>query len=1106
MMLGSRANGRWAERMGGGMVWAAALSVLLGVGRWARGDVAVTYRLLREGNVSAAIYDGKGRMIREMLRAEPQKAGEQSVAWDGLDMEGKPAPAGTYEWRVLETAGLRSEYLMSVGTSVGSGWWTGNHGGPAFVAVEADSFVTAASSEGPPEILRCSFDGRVMWERASFEPARNPRDVAIGGGKVFYLQDNGKIHVLDFDTGESVGKPLPGLFPVRQVKTPELVGESNETKTFSMDVPNGEYFLRFNYGDGAKATTLVEVHPNGMEPSPGHRTLADKMMWWQLPAAAAGAAKPIFIPQIYQNPRSVPVKDGKLRVEFIPQGKPGQNVYWRVNEIEVLALADRIAAAGDQLVLSCSGAGAVMWLDPKSGEVRDTAKVADVRDIAIGADGAVLALTGDGVVEFSRAAKTPVSVIRGLVAPIALAVDGSSGEILVAEGGQSSQVKRFDKTGKPTATFGRAGGRLTGAYEPKDFAGVSGVAPDGHGGFLVSEQTSAPRRVARFDREGAPVREWFGGMGFYVHTSLDPLDPTIGWMRPQERMWIIKVKMDYERREWRPIACYRWEEMLDEGFFQRNAEYTHIRCLRRDINGDGQAETLLWCQAVPGLVLVEDEAGRRLRPLAAMGAVDAELTDAQKPVAVEKLPAAWAGAIRRAGGDPADVKSRVKFSRYSWADANGDGVMQAEELQLGAGRDARCVRVDDDLTLWQGGAHTGQSGIFTRYKPVRFTACGAPVWDFASAQVGPKTAGDGETASIARSAGGDTFVLLRNGGDGTRAQGMYVDVETHGWAWPAILSDASSLMRLDARDQTVWRSGPKAARWPHPRGQLMSPRNINGFVKGCVAVGDQVEQPCEFWTEDGLYVGGLFDGRDGKDGSLPGGRPDRLYTWIGTKVKRIGQNGFADHSVFAADDMLMGGAVAEVADGSVIFIGHGGNNNPCYRITGWEGWQRMSGSITVTQPAAGASGAGTGLSAEYFANADLSGTAMPRTEGPIWFSPQKQKPWPKEIPEKDFSARWSGFIEPRFSESYTFSVYARGEFRLWIDGQEVRWAAQDYPNERIVRKGHSVPIALRAGKRVAVRLEFRATMPQPVVHLNWESLGQAVEHVPAAFLYPAGKP
>ena len=1059
----------------------------------------VTFTLEKAGNVSLAVYDAQGRQLRTLLNAVPYPAGRHSVSWDGLDRAGRPVLPGNYRWRLLRTDGLRSEYLMSAGTSIGAQWWPGNHGGPVCVAVAEDSFVTAAGTEGPPEIIRCTFDGEVIWYRGSFEPARNPSDVAIANGKVYYLQDNGKIHVLDFATGASIGKPLSALVPVGRESFPGLQSASTARQTFTFDLPNGDYFLRFHHGDATKATTRVEVNFNEMEPSPGHRALADKMAWWQIPAVAAGKAQPIFLPQIYGNPRAVSVRDGKLHIHCMPESAAGQPVYWRINEMEILALADRVAASGDQLVASSSGVSALMWLDPNTGEILDTAPMAGVKDVAIDTHGTLYALVGDTVVTLTRAQKTPVVLVRGLKSPVSIDVDATRGDLWVLEGGASQQVKHYTTAGVLAATLGRAGGRLTGAFQQRDFDGVSDIIADGHGGFLVAEKSSAPRRVARFDRNGNVVKNWFGGMGFYVHTSLDQLDPTVGWMRPQETRWVMKVQMDYQRRDWRPLASYRWDALLDERFFQRIPEYMHFRTLRRDLNGDGTAETLLWAQSsIPGLLWVEDEAARQLRPLAAMGMVDAELFDTRKPLPVEQLPEAWVGAIRLAGGDPTNVATRVRYARFSWADANGDGIMQAEELQLAPGpiMGARAVRIDDTLTLWQGG--TLQHGIYTRYTPTRYTACGAPVWDITQPEIGPKMAGNGNLVALHFNARGDQYMLLDGGGDGTKSSGTY-DTAVHGWAWPTTLLDGSAIMQLDHDGQVIWRSGEKAARWPHPRAQLMRPRNINGFARGCVAVGDQTEQPCEFWTEDGLYVGGLFDGRDGMDGSLPGGKPDPRYTWLGVKAKRIGVNNFYEHSLFAGDDMLMGGHVAQLADGSVVFLGHGGNNNPCYRITGWDDWDRLEGALIVAQPAVTAQGTGSGLQGTFFSTPDLNGAPALSHTGSIWFS--WQKPWPDGAPTENFSARWEGVLEPRFSEEYTLSVYARGEFRLWVDGREVTWARQDYPRDREVKKGHTLPIALRAGQRVPIRLEYRATMSQPNLHLNWESLSQPVEHIPAAYLY-----
>ncbi len=1139
--------------------------------------------ITQPGQLSAAVYESAGRMVRELSRALPVPGGQHTFHWDGLDMDGRPVPPGDYEWRSLQTQGLRSEYLMSVGTSVGDRWWPGNHGGPDALVVADDSLVVAAHPEGPPLLTRTSFEGGVVWERKNFEPARNPFDIAIGGGKVFYLQDNGKIFVLDFATGKPIGPGRHGTTLSAQVPVKTFgfgsdaaagettvplavfnadtgVGWSSiegltqtpggvtcdavTPRTFQATLPNGEYLLRFHYGDDAAATTLVEVHPNSLEPYPGHYTLPDKMAWWQLPPAAAGAEpKPIFLPQIYGVPRPVAVTDGRLSVTLIPESLRAQptHAHWALRRIEVLGIADRIAADDEALLLSCRAAGLVLWLDPATGAVIDSAAVADVRDIALGSDQSVFALTGDAVVRLTRDDKQPETIIRGLETPVAFDVDPRDGGIVVAEGGSVQQVKQFSESGTLLATHGRKGGRQLGRYEPRDFSSLCGIAADGHGGFVVIEKNGVPRRTARLDRQGAPVREWFGGMDFYAQTSLDPADPTLGWLR-QDAENLVQVKLDYARREWRPIAAYRWTSGFDPAgssqtgdtlyanrlnyppwFAGRVSSHQRMRTLRRDLDGDGTTELLVEFTTLP-LLLVHDEKLDRLRPLACLGLMHRDLWAAGTAATEQQLPAAWAGAIRQAGGDPADAKARIKYAHYAWADDNGDGVIDADELRLGpAHRDASgatmpnggfCVRIDEQLNAWIGPGATDLSGMYTIFKPERLTACGAPVWPLVPTVSGPKTAGRGQLKSVLPTAEG-CFALLGGSGDGTKSS-FTMDTAVHGWGWPCTMTDAMALLRLDAEGRQVWKSGPKAARWPHPRGQLQGAWHLGREVKGCVPVFDWTEQPCEFWTTDGLYVGGLFDGRDphtGRDLSRPDSQPDPLYTWHGIKKKRIGGNRYFDEcSLFAADDLRTGGDAAELPDGSVVFLGQGANNNPCYRITGWDGWLRKSGSIRVESPAAAASAAGTGLSAEVFSNRDLAGPpVVSRIDERLWFG--IHKPWPEGTPAKDFSVRWTGFLEPRFTEDYCLSIYAVGEFRLWVDGHEVTWAPQDYPRDVEIRKGHSVPIPLRAGTRVPIRIEYRAVPmkptaphPGPSFHLNWESLSQPIEHVPTAALYPANNP
>ena len=153
---------------------------------------------------------------------------------------------------------------------------------------------------------------------------------------------------------------------------------------------------------------------------------------------------------------------------------------------------------------------------------------------------------------------------------------------------------------------------------------------------------------------------------------------------------------------------------------------------------------------------------------------------------------------------------------------------------------------------------------------------------------------------------------------------------------------------------------------------------------------------------------------------------------------------------------------------------------------------------------------------------------MTRLDDQVWFrgvylsfTPEvKAQPFfAKEspVPASKFSARWTGEVEPRFSEDYRFVVYADGgdglparpggKVRLWIGDQLVidHWDKVP-PRSGGPRTGMSIslPVALKAGARVPIKLEFSANdSPVPHLHLCWESRTQDREHVPAAALYPS---
>ncbi len=92
---------------------------------------------------------------------------------------------------------------------------------------------------------------------------------------------------------------------------------------------------------------------------------------------------------------------------------------------------------------------------------------------------------------------------------------------------------------------------------------------------------------------------------------------------------------------------------------------------------------------------------------------------------------------------------------------------------------------------------------------------------------------------------------------------------------------------------------------------------------------------------------------------------------------------------------------------------------------------------------------------------------------------------------RNFSARWSGLLEPRYSETYTFTATADDGVRLWIDGRPVidRWT--DSPP-----RDDSGTIALEAGKKVPFVLEYYQRAGGAVLRLAWSSPSQKKQIIP----------
>jgi len=152
----------------------------------------------------------------------------------------------------------------------------------------------------------------------------------------------------------------------------------------------------------------------------------------------------------------------------------------------------------------------------------------------------------------------------------------------------------------------------------------------------------------------------------------------------------------------------------------------------------------------------------------------------------------------------------------------------------------------------------------------------------------------------------------------------------------------------------------------------------------------------------------------------------------------------------------------------------------------------------ITTPAPAAAGTGSGLKAEFWTNTTFTGTpAVTRTDPVVNYAWRYSGSPAPSIGTDNFSSRWTGSIQPRYSERYTFTTASDDTVRLWIDGQPVIDNAT--PHTPTVDQGS---VTLVAGRRHDIRLEQTEQGGEAYLKLIWSSPNTPAQVVPQSQLYP----
>ena len=148
---------------------------------------------------------------------------------------------------------------------------------------------------------------------------------------------------------------------------------------------------------------------------------------------------------------------------------------------------------------------------------------------------------------------------------------------------------------------------------------------------------------------------------------------------------------------------------------------------------------------------------------------------------------------------------------------------------------------------------------------------------------------------------------------------------------------------------------------------------------------------------------------------------------------------------------------------------------------------------------------GTGLLGQYYTNSSTTYTNAANFNSTNRFltrvDPVVDFNWTNgttpDLSNGLYTVRWTGQVQPQFSETYFFDVQSDDGCKLWVNDQLLinEWQSQT------LRDWTNV-IALQAGTRYDIRLDYLQAGGAAQAHLYWYSPSQPREIIPNSSLYP----
>jgi len=480
-----------------------------------------------------------------------------------------------------------------------------------------------------------------------------------------------------------------------------------------------------------------------------------------------------------------------------------------------------LAVIGEKAYISVAAENKVLVIDLTTGQAEAELPLATPGRLCRQDATHLLAISADNVVRIDLATRAVTPLIPGLTAPTALTRD-ATGRLYVAESGAKQQIAQFAADGSRLRSFGKPGGRAATVlkYDPLEFRNITDLTIDADGQlWFVEAGWTVPRRIGCLTTDGKWVRDYCGPVYCSSGMVVDLDDPSSVYYHLGPS-W-IKTRIHY-------APTHSWKD------FSWHIE--SIFYLSQSGSEEKVTPDLMLGPATPSFaagITFTGANGKRYFWI-----------DGEKTYTRGSLPAAlWIWAEDR--WVPAGIQAQQ--GKPSWADRNGDGLVQSNEYSRAVAPDGGWRWLGRDLTLY------GQQGA---WKPARIDERGVPDYD---GGVYTPYLTEAVSANRRQLSGADGAAVSRPAPDGA----VYYAANLGNPQGRAFWDRTSENKLIKVKDGQVqwWVGHHDGSNRTNGDGTFFY--NVCGIEDGVIVVTDVTNQYTAY-TDDGLTLGWLLTDDNGR--------------------------------------------------------------------------------------------------------------------------------------------------------------------------------------------------------------------------------------------------